>query len=114
MNENSPRKPMAVNGKPIFNVVSYSQVLVEKTIKNLIGPDAVPVYHNFDYDKFIGVARILWGESKRKGIIKVNLFLLADIKGFPAIAYVPGESNYIYAISVGSTPNADPEIKPLL
>jgi hypothetical protein len=104
---------MKVNGHDIFTVTTHKGVLVEKTIKNLTGPEFVPVYHNFDYDKLIGIAQLFYITKEVKSGIYADISLLADIKGFPAIAYIQG-ANKIYALSVGNTPNKDKTIKPSL
>lgn len=103
---------MKVNGKPIFRVITHKEIIVEKTVKGLTFPESVPVYHEFNYDNLIGIATLKRGTIERN-CIYADIRLLADIKGFPAIAFAD-DKRIIYALSIGSVPNKDPEIKPIL
>lgn len=101
---------MKINGKEIFQIVTHSNVLIEKTIIGLSFPDHVPVYHNFEYDKLIGVASLKKEGSKN---IHATIHLFADIKGFPAVGYTQADKK-IYCVSIGSTLNKDKTLKPIL
>lgn len=100
---------MKVNDNPIFVCVRHKDVLVEKTIKKLKFPEAVPVYHSFNYGNVIGTATL----KSSLGKIYADIVLLADIKGFPAIAFIE-QTNMIYALSIGPMRNKDSDIKAIL
>lgn len=104
---------MKVNGHNIFEIATYKNVLVEKSIKNLTGPEFVPVYHDFDYDKLIGIARLTIVTKEINSGVYADISLLAVVPGFPAIAYIGG-ANKIYALAICGKPNKDKDIKGLI
>ena len=101
---------MKINGAFIFEIITYKNVLVEKSLTGLNFPEQVPVYHGFDYNKLIGIATLRKEGSKK---IYADIMLFADIKGYPAIGYIKGANN-IYCIAICGTPNKDKTIKPVL
>lgn len=99
---------MTVDGKPIFTIVSHKKVLVEQTIPGLEARGWVPVYREFDYESFIGLAHIY---KVRNGIY-ADIHLLADVKGYPAIAYTQNTGK-IYALGISVKRNIDKTINSL-
>lgn len=99
---------MKVNNKPIFTIVTHKNILVEQLLKGLQAPEYVPVYKDFNYEALIGIAHIKLKCDK----VYADINLLADIKGFPAIAY-KDHNNEIYALAICAKPNIDNKIKSL-
>lgn len=101
---------MIVNKEFIFEIITYKNVLVEKSLIGLNFPEQVPVYHGFEYDKLIGIATLKKTGSKK---IYADISLFANIKGYPAVGYIQ-ESRTIYCVAICGTPNKDKNIKSVL
>lgn len=101
---------MKINGKPLKETFSYTNVIVEKNEQELKLPVSVPVVLNYDLHNVIGVARPRY----LNGAIICNIDIFQDAKGlFPGICHnVYPENNLLY-LSVGTEPNIDATIKAL-
>lgn len=96
-----------VDNKGVFTIVTHKSILVEKTIKNLKFPESVPVYRDMNYEELAGIAVL----RKAKGRLFADLYLLVDMLGYPAIAYIQKEdANFVYAVGICRARNADKDI----
>lgn len=97
---------MIVNGKQVFVIQQYPDILVEQKIKGLLIPNQVPVYLNFDYSSVIGIATLRLDTHK----VYADISLFVAMEGYPAIAYQQQDKK-VFALAISGTPNKDRKIK---
>lgn len=99
---------MKVDGLPVFTIITHKGVVVERDISWLQPLSTVPVYKDLNYESLIGIAHL----RIKRGAIVADIHLLANIKGFPAIAF-KSYNGEVYALGICVKPNIDKRIKSL-
>lgn len=101
---------MEINGHPIKEVFSYTNVIVEKNEPDLNLPAAIHVVRDYNVREVIGLARPRY----LNGGIICNIDTWVDAVGlYPGICFNTHPDNNLIYLSLGTEPNIDKTIKPL-
>jgi len=101
---------MNINGKPLKEVFSYTNVIVEKNELNLNLPVSIPIAKDYKIENIIGTARPRY----LNGAIVCNIDVFENCSGlYPGICFNTHPENSLLYLSLGTEPNIDKTITAL-